>query len=268
VDLAAPGRPPGGIADRGERVAGDGPSVAKKNELQPHRSEYWCIPPEANAEFVCAMENVLETYHLPYNADEPVVCFDERSVQLIGEVTPPLEARPATAERDGTLERVDYEYERRGTANVFLFTEPLAGWRHVAVTEHRTRRDLAEQLRRLVDERYPDVRKIKLVCDNLNTHSGACLDEAFAPAEARRILSKLEFVYTPKHGSWLNIAECELSALGRQCLARRIDSIEALATETAAWEAGRNASQTGVDWQFTAADARIKLKRLYPKIQS
>src|SRR6516165_5966584 len=206
------------------------------------------------------MENVLETYHLPSNAAEPVVCFDERSVQLIGEVIPPLEAQPATAERAGTLERVDSEYERRGTANVFLFTEPLADWRHVAVTEHRTRRDLAEQLRWLVDERYPGVRRIKLVCDNLNTHSGGCLYEAFAPAEARRILSQLEFVYTPKHGSWLNIAECELSALGRQCLARRIDSIATLATETTAWEADRNGSQTGVDWQFTAADARIKLK--------
>jgi DDE superfamily endonuclease len=214
------------------------------------------------------MENVLETYQLTYDADEPVVCFDERSVQLIGEATPPLGARPATAERVGTLERVDYEYERRGTANVFMFTEPLAGRRHVAVTEQRTRRDLAEQLRRLVDERYPDVRRIKLACDNLNTHSGACLYEAFAPVEARRLLSKLEFVYTPKHGSWLNIAECELSALGRQCLARRIDSIELLRAETAAWEGERNAAQTGVDWQFTAADARTKLKRLYPKIQS
>jgi hypothetical protein len=214
------------------------------------------------------MENVLETYHLPSNAAEPVVCFDERSVQLIGEVIPPLEAQPATAERAGTLERVDPEYERLGTANVFMFTEPLVGWRHVAVTEHRTRRDLAEQLRGLVDERYPDVRRIQLVCDNLNTHSGAGLDEAFAPAEARRILSKLEFVYTPKHSSWLNVAECELSALSRQCLARRIESMAMLTVETAAWEAERNASQTGVDWQFTATDARIKLKRLYPKIQS
>jgi DDE superfamily endonuclease len=236
--------------------------------LQPHRSEYWCIPPEADAEFVCAMETVLETYQLPYRGDEPVVCFDERSVQLIAEVIPPLEAEPATEGQAGTPERVDYEYERRGTADVFLFTEPLAGWRHGAVTEQRRRSDLAEQLRRLVDERYPDARRIKLVCDNLNTHSGACLYEAFAPAEARRILSKLEFVYTPKHGSWLNIAECELSALSRQCLDRRIDSIEELRSETAAWEAGRNAAQTGVDWQFTAADARIKLKRLYPKFQS
>jgi hypothetical protein len=205
---------------------------------------------------------------LPYSADEPVACFDERSVQLIGEVTPPLEAEPTTEGRAGTLERVDYEYQRRGTAHVFLFTEPLAGWRHVAVTEQRRRGDLAEQLRRLVDERYPDVRRIMLVCDNLNTHSGACLYEAFASAEARRILSKLEFGYTPRHGSWRNIAECELSALGRQCLDRRIESIELLRGETAAWEAGRNAAQTGVDWQFTAADARIKLKRLYPKFQS
>jgi hypothetical protein len=214
------------------------------------------------------MENVLETYQLPYDAEEPVVCFDERSVQLIGEITPPLERQPATAEHAGAPERVDYEYERRGTANVFLFTEPLAGWRHVAVTERRTRCELAEQLRWLVDKQYPQARKIKLVCDNLNTHSGACLYEAFAPAEARRILSKLEFIYTPKHGSWLNIAECELSVLSRQCLAQRIDDIEKLRKEAAAWETKRNAAQTGVDWQFTAADARIKLKRLYPKFQS
>jgi len=207
------------------------------------------------------MEKVLETYQLPEIADEPVVCFDQRSVQLIGEVTPPPEAEPATEGPAETPDRV--EYERRGTVNVLLFTEPLAGWRHVAVTGRRS--DLAEQLRRLVDERYPDARRIKLVCDNLNTHSGACLYEAFA-AEARLILSRLEFVYTPRHGSWLNIAECELSALGRQCLDRRIESIELLRAETAAWEAGRNAAQTGVDWRFTAADARIKLKRLYPQL--
>jgi hypothetical protein len=214
------------------------------------------------------MENVLETYHLPYNSDEPVVCFDERSVQLIAEITAPLEPQPANEEHGGTLERIDYEYERCGTANVFLFTEPLGGWRHVAVTEHRTRCDLAEQLRWLVDVRYPEARKIKLVCDNLNTHNGASLYEAFAPETARRILSKLEFIYTPKHGSWLNIAECELSVLSRQCLAQRIDTIEKLREEVAHWESERNQTQTGVDWQFTSSDARIKLKRLYPKIQN
>ena len=202
---------------------------------------------------------------MPYNPEEPVVCFDERPVQLIAEITPPLPAEPATAEHSGTPARVDYEYERCGTANVFMFTEPLAGWRHVAVTARRTRTDLAQQLRWLVDEKHPQARKIKLVCDNLNTHDGASLYEAFPPAEARRILSKLEFIYTPKHGSWLDIAECELSVFSRQCLAKRIDSIDALTTEAAAWESDRNETQTGVDWQFRAADARIKLKRLYPQ---
>lgn len=205
---------------------------------------------------------------MPYNAEEPVVCFDERPVQLIAEITPPLPAESATAEHSGTPARVDYEYERCGTANVFLFTEALAGWRHVAVTARRTRTDLAEQLRWLVDVKHPQARKIKVVCDNLNTHNGASLYEAFAPAEARRILSKLEFIHTPKHGSWLDIAECELSIFSRQCLAKRIDSIEALTSEAAAWENDRNAAQTGVDWQFRAADARIKLKRLYPKTQN
>ncbi len=268
LDVATVGRQARRTEGGRECLAGDGASETKKNELQPHRSEYWCIPPKANAEFVCAMENVLETYQLPYNPEEPVVCFDERPVQLIADITPPLLAQPATAEHSGTLARVDYEYERCGTANVFLFTEPLASWRHVAVTAHRTRTDLALQLRWLVDEKHPQARKIKIVCDNLNTHDGASLYEAFPPAEARRILSKLEFIYTPKHGSWLDIAECELSIFSRQCLAKRIDSIELLTAEAAAWECDRNKTQTGVDWQFRAADARIKLKRLYPKVQN
>ena len=214
------------------------------------------------------MENVLEVYQLPYNPEEPVICFDERPVQLIAEVTPPLPAEPATAQHSGSPARVDYEYERCGTANVFLFTEPLAGWRHVAVTARRTRIDLAEQLRWLVDVKCPQARKIRLVSDNLNTHNGASLYEAFPPAEARRILSRLDFIHTPKHGSWLDIAECELSIFSRQCLSQRIATIEALTTEAAAWEGDRNAKQTGVDWQFTAPDARIKLKRLYPKVQN
>ena len=209
-----------------------------------------------------------EVYQWPYHPEEPVVCFDERSVPLIAEVRPPQDPQPATAEHSGTLARVDYEYERCGTANVFLFTEPLGGWRHVAVTKRRTRCDLAEQWRWLVDVKYPQARKIKLVCDNLNTHNGASLYEAFTPAEARRILSKLEFIDTPKHGRWLDIAECELSVFSRQCLAKRIDNIDALSLEPAAWETARNATQTGVDWQFTAADARVKLKRLYPKVQN
>jgi hypothetical protein len=214
------------------------------------------------------MENVLEAYQQPYDTADPLVCCDERSVQLIGEVNPPLAPQPANAEHAGTPERFDYEYDRKGTANLFMFTEPLAGWRHVSVTERRTRRDFAEQLRWLVDERYPEARKIKLVCDNLNTHNGASLYETFDPAEARRILTKIEFIHTPKHGSWLNIAECELSVLSRQCLNRRLESIDIVRHEVAAWEDGRNSTQRAVDWQFTAADARTKLKRLYPKIQN
>lgn len=213
------------------------------------------------------METVLDAYQQPYDPQEPLVCFDERPVQLIGEVIPPQPAAPATPEHSGRPERVDAEYERLGTANLFLFTEPLAGWRHVEVTERRTRCDLAEQLRWLVDVKYSSARKIKLVCDNLNTHNGASLYEAFPPEEARRILRKIEFIYTPKHGSWLDIAECELSVLVRQCLARRIDNVETLRQEIDAWEADRNASQTGVDWQFATPDARIKLKRLYPKVE-
>lgn len=213
------------------------------------------------------MENVLEVYQLPYNPDEPVVCFDERPVQLIGEVAVPQAAQPKTAEHCGTLARVDYEYERCGTANAYLFVQPLAGWRHVAITPRRTRLDMAEQFRWLVDEKFPHARQIKIVCDNLNTHDGASLYEAFPPAEARRILSKLEFTYTPKHGSWLDIAECELSVFSRQCLCRRIDNPADLAAEALAWEIPRNEAKIGIDWQFTAADARTKLKRLYPKTQ-
>jgi hypothetical protein len=222
----------------------------------------WCIPPESSAEFVCGMEGVLEVYARPYDARNPKVCMDETSKQLVAETRLPLRRRP------GKAERYDYEYERRGTANVFLFTEPLASWREVTVTERRTRVDWAQRVKELLDGRYRDAERVTLIMDNLNTHGPASLYEAFEPAEARRLVERLEVVHTPKHGSWLNIAEIEMSALARQCLNRRIANGETLSSECAAWEAARNGKQTGVDWHFTTADARTKLMRLYPRIQA
>jgi hypothetical protein len=222
----------------------------------------WCIPPKQNAEFVCAMENVLEVYHRLYDPAYPVVCMDETNKQMVAEIQVPLPVAP------GQPPCFDYEYERCGSMNLFMFTEPLAGWRHVAVTERRTRIDWALQIRDLLEGRYRDVQRVTLVMDNLNTHSLASLYEAFAPDEARALMARLEVVYTPKHGSWLNMAEIELNVLSQQCLKRRIGDGEILKTEIAAWEANRNQAQTGVDWQFTTADARVKLKRLYPRVQT
>ena len=219
------------------------------------------LPPRAHAGFVAAMEDVLEVYHRPYDPRRPQVCFDETSKQLIGEVRPPLPVRP------GRPQREDSEYERHGTANLFMVFEPLAGVRRVEVTERRTNQDFARVIRRVVDEWYPGAEKIVLVQDNLSTHTPAALDEAFAPAEARRLVEKIEWRYTPKHGSWLNVAERELSVRARQRLDRRIPDAEALRREVAAWEARRNAAVVKVDWQFTTGDARVKLKRLYPSIQ-
>jgi hypothetical protein len=222
----------------------------------------WCIPPEQNADFVCAMENVLETYQKPYSADFPVVCMDETSKQLVAETRVPVAPEP------GRLTRYDYEYERNGTANIFMFTEPLAGWRKVSVTDRRTKVDWAHQVRDLLDVHYADAKLVTLVMDNLNTHKLASLYEAFEPEEARRLMDRLDIVYTPKHGSWLDIAEIELNVLGQQCLSRRIADKATLVNEVAAWEEERNDKQKGVDWQFTTADARIKLRRLYPQIRA
>ena len=229
--------------------------------MKPHLRECWCIPPEHNAEFVAAMEDVLDVYCRPYDPKYPVVCMDETSKQLVAEIRPPI---PAAS---GHGLRYDVEYERCGVAEVFLFTEPLGGWRRTAVTEHRTRVDWAWQVQHLLEEDYPQAKKVVLVMDNLNTHSTASLYEAFEPALARRLAQRLEIHYTPKHGSWLNIAEIELSVLSGQCLDRRIDRIELLRTECSAWDQRRNDQQKGVDWRFTTTDARIKLKRLYPQIQ-
>ncbi len=212
------------------------------------------------------MEDVLAVYTRPYDPRFPQVCMDESSKQLLAEVQAPLPQRPASPEHQGTVRREDYEYEREGTANLFLACEPLRGWRHVAVTARRTAVDWAHFIRDLVEVHYPEVECLVLVLDNLNTHGPASLYEAFAPAEARRILDRLEIHYTPKHGSWLDMAEIELSVLARQCLDRRIATREELAREVAAWEAERNAAKVTVDWRFTTADARIKLKHLYPTL--
>ena len=207
------------------------------------------------------MEQVLELYHVPYNPQIPLVCMDEQPVQLIKETRQPLPAAP------GKPEKVDYEYERNGTANIFMFTEPLNGTRHVHVTAHRTAVDWANEIRDLLEVRSPEAARVRLVCDNLNTHGIGSLYEAFPPEKARELLKRLELYHTPKHGSWLNIAEMELSAFTGQCLDRRMPDIETLRNETRAWEQRRNARHKGVDWQFTTQNARIKLKRLYPQFQ-
>jgi len=206
------------------------------------------------------MEDVLDVYHRPYDPDAPVICLDECAKVL--HTTP----RGGQAAAPGAARREDYEYERHGTCNIFCWVEPLAGHRQVRVTPRRTAADFAEQLRLLVDEAYPDARKIVLVTDNLNTHHLGALYERFAPEEARRIAQRLEWHYTPEHASWLNMAEIELSVLSRQCLARRIGDTETLAREVAAWAQERNMTRARIDWQFTTADARVKLRRLYPEL--
>ena len=207
------------------------------------------------------MEDVLEVYHRPYGESEVLVCLDETSKQLVGETRRPLLPRP------GAARAYDFEYQRKGVSNLFMLFAPLEGWRRVEVTDRRTKTDWAKVVRKLVDEDYPDKERIVLVMDNLNTHHPASLYEAFEPAEARRISQRLEIHYTPKHGSWLNMAEIELGVLARQCLDRRIPSQEVLEQETGAWEEQRNREAIRVAWRFTTDDARIKLKSLYPSIQ-
>ena len=220
----------------------------------------WCIPPEQNAAFVSNMEDVLDVYERPYDADFPVVCMDEKPYQLLGEVRQPIAVKP------GRPKREDNEYKRNGTCSIFLFTEPLVGWRHTNARLRRTKIDWAHEIKDLLTIHYPDAKKICLVIDNLNTHSISSLYEAFPPQEARELARRLEIHFTPKHGSWLNIAEIELSFLSRQCLNRRIDILDVLNTNMNAWEQSRNTSQKNVDWHFTTDDARVKLKRLYPII--
>lgn len=219
------------------------------------------IPPGQDAAFVAAMEEVLDGYCRPYNACFPVVNMDEQPVQLVAETRTPLPMAP------GRPERHDYEYERRGTTNVFLFVEALGGWRRLSERSRKTSVDWAHEVRRLLDDDYPDAEKVVLVCDNLNTHKTASLYEAFDPEEARRLARRLEIHYTPKHGSWLNIAECELSVFTRQELSGRVPDAAALAAKADAWSRDRNERQQGVHWRFTTEDARIKLSRLYPQVQ-
>jgi len=219
------------------------------------------IPPKQNAEFVANMENVLEIYKMPYNSAIPVICMDEQPTQLIKETRMKMTLEP------GKPERVDYEYERNGTAANFMFTEPLGSWRKVNVRQQRTSIDWAYEIKELLDKDYRQAHKVVLVCDNLNTHKIASLYEVFDPQEALRLAKRLEIHYTPKHGSWLNVAEIELSVFTKQCLDRRIPDMTTLQQEAKAWYRKRNSNQKAVDWQFTTDDARVKLKRLYPQIQ-
>ena len=237
------------------------PRGAEKNELKPWQKKEWCIP-EVSADFVACMEDVLDLYAEPYDPKRPVVNFDETSKQLVAEKKTPIPPRR------GRRERFDYEYKRNGTRNLFMCCEPLAGWRHVAVTERRTMVDFTHQMRWLVDEAYPEAEKIRVVLDNLNIHKPASLYQAFRPDEARRIRKRLEFHYTPKHGSWLNMAEIEFSVFSRQCLARRIGDEDTLKREIAALEAQRNNAQATIDWRFSTVDARVKLKRVYPSVST
>lgn len=233
--------------------------MAKKNDLKPWRVKRWCIG-KPSAQYVAKMEDVLDVYQRPPDPARPVVCLDEAGKEL--QATP----RGQVPAAPGRLAHQDYEYARRGSCNLFLAVAPLLGWRKVVVSDHRTAYDLAEVLRQLVEEDFPHAERLVLVTDNLNTHAPTCLYERFPPAQARHIASKLEWHYTPEHGSWLNIAECELSVLARQCLDRRIAERSALETEVAAWQAARNTAQVTIQWQFTTEDARISLRRLYPTL--
>jgi hypothetical protein len=224
--------------------------------------EYWVIPPEADAEFVAGMEEVLDTYAKSYDPACPVLCMDEQPVQLLKETRTPI---PATQDHG---KRIDYEYERAGTANIFMFTEPLAGWRQVSVRPTKTKADWAMEMAGLLEGRYAACQKVIVVCDNLNTHTKGALYEVFEPARARELVRRLELRHTPKHGSWLNIAENELSAMTRQCVAgRRFSDIQTLQSETSAWSNDVNRRQKGVDWQMKIDDARTKLVSVYPKIK-
>lgn len=224
--------------------------------------EGWVIPPLQNSDFVASMEAVLDVYKQPYDEAFPVVCMDESPKQLIKETRLPLQTKA------GSCEKQDYEYERCGVANIFMACEPLAGKRHVSISETKTKLDWAAFLKAISDDYYPSATSITLVMDNLNTHKPSALYEAFVPEEAKRILDRFEFVHTPKHGSWLNMAEIELRVLTGQCLNRRIGDIETLRREVEAWQNNRNNKKATINWQFTNDKARIKLKRLYPTIST
>src|SRR5271167_3789619 len=249
-------KPPKGRAR--ERL--NDPPHAQKNRLKPHRQQCWVIPPKANSAFVAAMEDVLAVYTRPHDPNYPLVCLDETSKQFLAETRVPIPMKP------GRPARCDYEYERNGTANLFMMFAPLEGWRHVKVTNRHTAVDYAHVLKDLADVHFANAKTIVLVQDNLNIHSKASLYEAFPAAEARRLVERFEWHYTPKHGSWLDLAESELGVLSSQCLDRRIPDKQTLIDEIAAWEDHRNKHHAKADWHFTTANARIKLKHLYPSI--
>lgn len=232
---------------------------AKKNDTKPWQRKEWCFP-TIGADFVWRMEDVLDLYAEPADPARPRVCLDEVPAQLVSETHAPAPTAP------GEPARYDYEYKREGTCNLFVLAQPEAGFRHVTVTDQRTLVDCAHQLKMLVDDLYPEAEVIRLVTDNLNIHTPACLYEAFPPEEARRITAKLEWHYTPKHASWLDMAEIEIGILSQQCLDRRIPDQATLRREVAAWEEARNAAKATIEWRFTSAKARIKLSRLYPSI--
>ena len=231
--------------------------------MTKRKIEYWVIPPEADAEFVAGMEEVLELYAKAYDPKYPVLCMDEQPIQLLKETRKPI----AATKKHG--QRVDYEYERNGTASIFMFAEPLSGFRQASARPRRTKADWAIEVAQMLDTRYAACAGVNLLSDNLNTHTKGAFYEAFEPEKARAYVKRINFCHTPKHGSWLNVAECELSCLTSQCLAgRRIGELAELQEEIAAWSEKTNAKQRGVDWQFRIEDARIKLKRLYPKIKT
>src|SRR6516164_6763273 len=249
-----------GAQDRSHDAFQYGRPRVKKNDIKPHLKEYWVIPPKASAAFVAAMEDVLEVYTRPHDPARPLLCLDETSKQLVAKTRTPLPAQP------GRPARYDYEYQRNGTASLFMLFAPLEGWRDVKVTERRTAVDYAQVLKELSDVHFAHAKKIVLVQDNLNTHSAASLYEAFTASEARRLVERFEWHYTPKHGSWLNMAESELAALSSQCLDRRLADQPTLEREVEAWVVRRNTHNVKADWRFTEADARIKLKSLYPAL--
>ena len=230
--------------------------------MTKRKIDYWVIPPKADAEFVASMEQVLDVYERPYDSRYPVLCMDEQPIQLLKDTREPIA---------GTKQhprRVDYEYERAGTASIFMFSEPLSDWRFVSVRDRRTKVDWAKEMEQLLATRYASVEKVILVCDNLNTHTKGAFYETFAPEKARSLVRRLEFCHTPRHGSWLNIAENELSSMTRQCVnGRRFPTVEELRKQTTAWHEHCNARQRGVDWQFKIGDARVKLKSIYPKLE-
>lgn len=243
-----------------EHFSRDSEKRTKKNELKPWKIKGWVIPPEQSSEFVANMERVLDVYKRPYDKDYPVVCMDESPKQLIEEAQLPIGMKP------GREARVDYEYIRNGVVNIFMANEPLKGKRFVEVTEFKTRKEWAMFIKEIADVHYPNSKRITLVMDNYNTHGASALYETFRPEEAKRLWDRFEFVYTPKHGSWLNMAQIELHVLNGQCLNRHISTMDKIKEEVEAWEISRNNKKSKINWQFTNKQARVKLKRLYPLI--